>query len=195
MTSSDQDWKEKYLDLIDSTERQKKRFDEQQDSLKKALGRLSVAATGLDEELDKRLDDLRRQLRSAKPKPLGPLLSRLDASVVAYDSRRDQRAQTSLSALKGISEQLQSISRDKSADKGLKRFRGDLKSRVEQQFQYSAMLQELADLQSLVISSVSLEPTGLWDKLKNKRQVVPIENSESHQDEEHAAGSDEGGWR
>ncbi len=191
MTSSDQDWKEKYLDLIDSNERQKKRFDEQQDSLKKALGRLSVAATGLDEELDKRLDDLRRQLRSAQAKPLGPLLSRLDASVVAYDGRRDQRAETSLSALKSISEQLQSVSRDKSADKGLKRFRRDLKSRVEQQFQYSAMLQELADLQSLVIASVSLEPAGLWDKLKNKRQVIPVDDTQAQDGEEGSNNVDE----
>lgn len=184
MTSSEQDWKEKYLNLIDSNERQKKRFDEQQDSLKKALGRLSVAATGLDEELDKRLDDLRRQLRSSQPKPLGPLLSRLDSSVVAYDARRDQRAGVSLEALKGISEQLQSISRDKSADKGLKRFRRELKSRVEQQHQYSAMLTELADLQSLVIDSVALGPGSFWDKLKNKRQIAPIEESAQEESED-----------
>ncbi len=176
MTSSDQNWKEKYLNLIDSNERQKKRFDDQQDSLKKALGRLSVAATGLDEELDKRLDDLRRQLRSSQPKPLGPLLSRLDASVVAYDGRRDQRAEVSLDALKQVSEQLQTISRDKAADKDLKRFRRGLKSRVEQQYQYSVMLKELADLQSQVIDSISTGPSGFWDKLKNKRQVLPMED-------------------
>ncbi|MBB6520114.1 GGDEF domain-containing protein [Pseudoteredinibacter isoporae] len=186
MTSSDQNWKEKYLNLIDSNERQKKRFDDQQDSLKKALGRLSVAATGLDEELDKRLDDLRRQLRSSQPKPLGPLLSRLDASVVAYDSRRDQRAGVSLDALKTISEQLQTISRDKAADKGLKRFRRELKSRVEQQYQYSVMLKELADLQSQVIDSVALGPSGFWDKLKNKRQVIPL--NESQEGDESEAG-------
>lgn len=177
MTSSDQNWKEKYLNLIDSNERQKKRFDDQQDSLKKALGRLSVAATGLDEELDKRLDDLRRQLRASQPKPLGPLLSRLDASVVAYDSRRDQRAEVSLDALKKVSEQLQTISRDKATDKDLKRFRRGLKSRVEQQYQYSVMLKELADLQSQVIDSISTGPSGFWDKLKNKRQVLPIDDS------------------
>ncbi|WP_353406628.1 GGDEF domain-containing protein [Pseudoteredinibacter isoporae] len=184
MTSSDQNWKEKYLNLIDSNERQKKRFDDQQDSLKKALGRLSVAATGLDEELDKRLDDLRRQLRSAQPKPLGPLLSRLDASVVAYDSRRDQRAAASLEALKSVSEQLQTISRDKQADKRLKRFRRGLKSRVEQQYQYSVMLEELADLQSQVIDSVALGPSGFWDKLKNKRQVIPLEETSEDDGEE-----------
>jgi len=179
MAPNDQDWKEKYLDLIDTQERQEKRFDEQQEILKRALGRLSVAATGLDEELDKRLDELRKQLRAAEPKPLAPLVSRLESSVVAFDSRRDQRAQVSLTSLRQVSEQLQSISRDKSANKALKGFRKDLKKRVELQHQYAGMLEELANLQSLVIESISTEPDGLWNKLKNKREIIPLEVDEA----------------
>lgn len=182
MAPNDQDWKEKYLDLIDTQERQEKRFDEQQEILKRALGRLSVAATGLDEELDKRLDELRKQLRAAEPKPLAPLVSRLESSVVAFDSRRDQRAQVSLTSLRQVSEQLQSISRDKSADKALKGFRKDLKKRVELQHQYAGMLEELANLQSLVIESISTEPDGLWNKLKNKRDIIPLEGDEADEE-------------
>lgn len=187
MAPNDQDWKEKYLDLIDTQERQEKRFDEQQEILKRALGRLSVAATGLDEELDKRLDELRKQLRAAEPKPLAPLVSRLESSVVAFDSRRDQRAQVSLTSLRQVSEQLQSISRDKSADKALKGFRKDLKKRVELQHQYAGMLEELANLQSLVIESISTEPDGLWNKLKNKRDVIPLEEAEADEESVLAA--------
>ncbi|MCV6627395.1 MAG: diguanylate cyclase [Cellvibrionaceae bacterium] len=172
MGSSQQDYKEKYLDLLDRQERAEQRFSDQQETLKRALSRLSVAAGGLDEELDKRLDELRRQLRASEPKPLNPLVKRLEDSVLAFDGRRDQRSANSLRSLIEISEQLQSISRDKQAEKGLKQFRKSLKKRVELQHQYAAMLDELAQLQGKVIASVSSDPSGFWDKLRNKRTLA-----------------------
>lgn len=169
--ASEQQWKDKYLDLIDESEQQQQRFDQQQSILHRAIGRLGIAAEGLDDNLDGLLLELRSQLRSQQPAELGPILDKIDDAVVHADDNRSARVRSCLSALSGIGQQLESISKDKDASKSLKQYRKGLKQRVEKQQQYGQMLTELADLQSAVIASISQEPDSFWGKLTGKKDI------------------------
>ena len=57
-------WREKYLNALDEQEQLEKQFADQQEMLRSALVRVSVAADGQDETLDQIMVKLREQLRS-----------------------------------------------------------------------------------------------------------------------------------
>jgi len=187
--ASEQQWKDKYLDLIDESEQQQQRFAEQQAILHRAIGRLGIAAEGLDDNLDGLLLELRSQLRGQQPAELAPILNKIDDAVVHADDSRSERVRNCLAALTGIGQQLESISKDKDASKSLKQYRKGLKQRVEKQQQYGDMLTELADLQALVIASISQDSASFWGKLTGKKEAQLELGEPQEGDDPQADGS------
>ena len=57
-------WRDKYLDLLDEQEAEQKQFNDRMEVLEKALLRVSLAAEGYDDLLDRQLTSLRDELRS-----------------------------------------------------------------------------------------------------------------------------------
>lgn len=169
--ASEQQWKDKYLDLIDENEQQRLRFEDQQTLLRRAIGRLGIAAEGVDNDLDHLLLDLRGLLRKNGSVSLAPVLNKIDDAVVHADDNRSDRIKQCLTALVRVSEQLQAISKDKDADKSLKQYRNGLKQRVDRQQEYGQLLTELADLQAVVIASVSQDSSNFWAKLTGKKEI------------------------
>jgi len=56
-------WKKKYFDQIAAFEREQKQWHETEDLLRKTVSRLTLAADGLDDDLDRQLADLRNAIR------------------------------------------------------------------------------------------------------------------------------------
>ncbi|PIE40819.1 MAG: hypothetical protein CSA49_06505 [Gammaproteobacteria bacterium] len=89
------DWKEKYLSSLESFERLRNADKERMNILLKGLVRISVAADGQDDELDKQLAALRTTLRSSQDiLDLKPQVDALEKLVVALDDRRQNNNHT-----------------------------------------------------------------------------------------------------
>jgi len=56
-------WKKKYFDRLEKFEREQNQWHEAEELLRKTVSRLTLAADGLDEELDRQLRDLRNAVR------------------------------------------------------------------------------------------------------------------------------------
>lgn len=181
--ASEQQWKDKYLDLIDENEQQRLRFEDQQALLRRAIGRLGIAAEGVDDNLDHLLLDLRGLLRKNSSVSLAPILNKIDDAVVHADDNRSDRVRQCLKGLVRVSEQLQAISKDKEADKALKQYRNGLKQRADRQQEYGQLLTELADLQADVIASVSQDSSNFWAKLTGKKEIQLDEPEAEARDE------------
>ena len=60
-------WKDKYLDSLDETERKEKEWSELESLLHRSIARLAVAGYGVNPELDRKLDKLRKAVHRGKP--------------------------------------------------------------------------------------------------------------------------------
>ena len=63
-TESVDGWKQKYFDYLGEVEKRERVFEDSISVLRKALVRVSVAAMGVDDELDASLEELRSQVRA-----------------------------------------------------------------------------------------------------------------------------------
>ena len=87
-------WKQKYLDQLDESERREKQWQQADDLLRKTVSRLSLAADGLDAALDRQLRDLRNAIRDrASTAQLDVLLEDMSRTLVKLDGQRKQRSQ------------------------------------------------------------------------------------------------------
>jgi len=57
-------WKQKYYDQLDSLEQKESEWEKLETALKRSIGRLSLAAEGQDNSLDKHIDELRTALKN-----------------------------------------------------------------------------------------------------------------------------------
>lgn len=91
--SNSEDWKERYLSSIERFERREKVDQERIDLLCRSLVRVSLAADGLDEDLDEKMSALRTALRkNSEILDLEPLIRELEAAVVKLDARRQKES-------------------------------------------------------------------------------------------------------
>ena len=56
-------WKAKYFDQLEALEKKEAGWEQLESTLKRAIGRLSIAAEGQHEDLDKYIDNLRRSIK------------------------------------------------------------------------------------------------------------------------------------
>lgn len=94
-TSEDKsaNWREKYLDALDQQEQIEKSLGAQQEMLRRALIRVSVAADGQDDALDGVLSQLRERMRGTINGDISNLLARLDEVALSFEKNREQNAQ------------------------------------------------------------------------------------------------------
>ena len=86
MPDSQDHWKDKYLDAIDRFEREEARWTRMDATLRRAVGRLSIACRGLDNRLDEELTELTQAIRQKVD--IDVLDRRIDAlseAIVALD--------------------------------------------------------------------------------------------------------------
>lgn len=106
MTSEDS-WKQKYLDELEDAERREKLWEGRVNALERMLVRTSLASEGQDIKLDQSLTELRRLLRNSEPDTdeLHALQEQIDRRISYLDERRDRTVgeiRTALQKLLGI---------------------------------------------------------------------------------------------
>ena len=140
---------------------------EQTELLKRGLVRVSIAASGIDSLLDKRLKELRRALHAdSPPSMLAELLPKLEHAVLSADQRRQERASNISKSLHGIIEQLQDNEPPRDTAKALRDLDRRLNDLAELPRQLDSILGDLQQLQGHTLASEpSPEPANLWGRL------------------------------
>lgn len=77
----DRTWRDKYYDSLDALERREREWDEVEQTLYRSLARLSLTGYGVDDGLDRRIDQLRESLRARRSADLvAELVERIEES-------------------------------------------------------------------------------------------------------------------
>jgi len=159
-------WREKYLNALDEQEQLEKKFANQQEFLRSALVRVSVAADGQDENLDQIMAKLREKLRGDMSVTDGNnILGQLETAVLAFEQQREQGAQDVHQALMDVTKPLQNFKLSRNVKKELSDYLTQLPQRSKKVRLYPALLQQLARLQQQALSEIEQPKTGFLDKI------------------------------
>lgn len=180
-------WREKYLDALDAQDKLEKQFAEQQELLRRALVRVSVAADGQDEALDSIMGQLREKLRGGiNGGDIGQLLAHLEQAALAFEDHRNQGAQDIRQALGDTLKPFDQFKLSRSIKKEIHQFLSQLPQRSKKVRLYPALLQQLASIQQQALQEIEQPQTSLLGKLlsgKNSAQKNNVKDDDENPDD------------
>lgn len=168
-------WREKYLNALDEQEKLEKQFAGQQELLRSALVRVSVAADGQDETLDQIMARLREQLRGKmSATEFNSILAQLETAALAFEQHREQGAQDIRQALMDAAKPLQNFKLSRGVKKELSDYLAQLPQRSKKVRLYPALLQQLAKIQQQALGEIEQPKAGLFDKILGSKTPTKI---------------------
>ncbi len=180
-----ENWRVKYLQALEEQEQQERQSAQQLQLLQRALSRVSVVASGQDDELDDVLTAIRGLLQRENIAGLEAGLRDLEATIVGFEQRNQQRSGQMGAALSAAVEMLQGQPGAKILKKPLKKYAAKLGKCAQQPQQYPQLLRELTELQAQVLAQVAAEPgataaksSSLWDKFLGRDEAKAIASSQ-----------------
>ncbi len=177
-------WREKYLNALDEQEQLEKKFASQQELLRSALVRVSVAADGQDETLDLIMNKLREQLRgNMSAVDFNSILAQLETAALAFEQQREQGAQDIRQALLDTTKPLQALKLSRSVKKELNDYLTQLPQRSKKVRLYPVLLQQLAKIQQQALSEIEQPKTGLFDKILGSKTGTKIDEPRDESEE------------
>lgn len=169
MTANNSDknnWREKYLNALDEQDQLEKKFAEQQAILRSALVRVSIAADGQDEVLDRTLSSLREKLRGdMSTVDMSDILQQLERAALSFEQQREQGSQDVRQALMDVTKPLQQFKLSRSVKKELGDYLSQLPQRSKKVRLYPALLQQLAKIQQLALEEIEQPKIGFFERL------------------------------
>lgn len=176
-------WREKYLNALDEQEQLEKQFADQQEMLRSALVRVSVAADGQDETLDQIMVKLREQLRGKlNTVDFNRTLAQLELAALSFERLREQGVQDIQQALMDATKPLQNFNLSRGVKKELNDYLAQLPERSKKIRLYPVLLKQLAKIQQQALGEVEQPKSGLLDKILGSKSA-PIK-TEPHTDKE-----------
>jgi diguanylate cyclase len=174
-------WREKYLDALDQQEHIEKSLVAQQEMLRRALVRVSVAADGQDDALDDVLNQLRERMRGAITGDISFLLARLDEVALSFEKNREQNAQDVRQSLYETIRPLQELDLTRGVKKEISQYLSQLPEHSKKVRLYPALLRQLANIQQQALKEIEQPKTGLLQKIlgsksfsKDDEQPAPL---------------------
>lgn len=166
MTGDKNNWREKYLNALDEQEVLEKKFARQQELLRSALVRVSIAADGQDETLDHIMAQLREKLRGdPETTETSKILEQLEKAALAFESQRDQGAQDVRKALGETVKALEAFKLSREVSRDINEFVTQLPQRSKKIRLYPALLQQLANIQQQALKEIEQPKVGLLGKI------------------------------
>jgi diguanylate cyclase len=143
-------WREKYLQSLDDQERLQAQAQTQVETLRKALVRVSLAADGLDPQLDQAMGQLRDQLRSKDKSHAGveATIASLENTLLSFEQRRSHREDALQEALQQLCEGLGAVVDGRDLKKRLKQQASLINQLNDNPDHLPGLLKELAAIQS-----------------------------------------------
>jgi diguanylate cyclase len=185
MTQRSQDWRTKYHSSLKQQESQERQFRQLITLLTKGLTRMSLVAEGVDSQLDKQLSGMRQLLRADSPsgRDINMMVEALEGQVKRMDLVKAERAKVLNKAFQSLTKQLKKLKPEPEARGQLKTFNKRLKNRTANMQEYSALINEYAGLQGVVLQKTppaSGQAPSLWNKLfsRNSLEVSSAEVSD-----------------
>lgn len=176
-------WREKYLDLIEETETAESENQQQQEQLRRALVRVSLAAEGIDPELDNVLAALREHLKNPKKQhQLQKRLEVVETAVIAFDERKLMQTARLNDALENILQTLPKANPDRAIKKRCKNLSGQLKTRLKNTHELPQLLQEVSALQTEALQIEVEEKPGFLQKLLSGKDKSTQREETDNQD-------------
>jgi diguanylate cyclase len=170
------DWREKYLDALDQHEQMEKSLAAQQELLRRALVRVSVAADGQDDALDGILSQLRERMRGTIAGDISSLLARLDEVALNFEQHREQNAQDVRQSLTETIKPLQALDLTRGVKKEISQYLSQLPERSKKVRLYPALLQQLATIQQQALKEIEQPKTGFLQKLLGSNNTVKTDD-------------------
>jgi diguanylate cyclase len=185
-------WREKYLDALDQQEQMEKSLAMQQELLRRALVRVSVAADGQDDALDDILGQLRERMRGTITGDVSRLLARLDEVALNFEQHRDQNAQDVRQSLMETLKPLQAMDLTRGIKKEISQYLSQLPERSKKVRLYPALLQQLATIQQQAFKEFEQPKTGFLQKLLGSGNAVKADDKSviKQSDDEHPQTDD-----
>ena len=165
-------WREKYLDALDQQEQMEKSLAVQQELLRRALVRVSVAADGQDDALDGILSQLRERMRGTITGDISSLLARLDEVALNFEQHREQNAQDVRQSLMETIKPLQALNLTRGVKKEISQYLAQLPERSKKVRLYPALLQQLATIQQEALKEIEPPKMGFLQKLLGSKNDV-----------------------
>ncbi len=166
MSGDKNNWRDKYLNALDEQEQLEQKFTRQQELLRSALVRVSIAADGQDETLDNIMSQLREKLRSeTSAMEMNKILEQLEKAALAFESHREQGAKDITAALGETIKALDAFKLSKGVTKEIGDFLANLPQRSKKIRLYPALLQQLASIQQQALKEVEQPKVGLLGKI------------------------------
>jgi diguanylate cyclase len=177
---ADSTWREKYLNSLDEQEKLEKSFQNELESLRRALVRVTIVAEGQDQQLDDLLNQLREELRGGIKGDLSNLFTKLDQQAVKFETNKDESALSIREAIHNIIKPLQKFKTSRSSKKTIDDFLSQLPARSKKVRLYPALLEQLSIIQKEVLEQIEQRPkTGLLDKLLGGKKEQNPEETDS----------------
>ena len=182
-------WRDKYLNALDEQEQLEKQFASQQELLRSALVRVSIAADGQDETLDQIMATLREQLRGKmSATEFTGTLAQLESAALAFEQHREQATQEIRQALADTTKGLLNFKLSRGVKKELNEYLKQLPQRSKKVRLYPALLQQLAIIQQQALGEIEQPKTGLLKKsLGTKASAAADDLSGSGEEERNVS--------
>lgn len=155
-------WKDKYFDLNEEVERERKEVDDYTGLLQRFLVRISLAAEHVSQELDRELHSLRSAVREATPQhnDLEKRLKRIDAILLSTDEQKNQNAEKVILAFAELIDQLLQTDIPGRTKRSLKKLSKSLAERCQSFQDYPVLIGDYAVLQAEALKALVKEEVG-----------------------------------
>lgn len=190
-------WKDKYLAALEEFETSQKRDQQRLELLKRGLGRVSLAAEGLDGSLDEQLNEIRSALRGGRDiQTLEPVIAQLERTIVALDDRRRDEQSQLQEQIDNQLEQYLKLDLPRSDKSSLKKLRKSLPQLLQGNGPNNDIFTRLNHANNLVIQQLlqQLESGGpsnrgilsrLFSHQSNEDATDPVANDNVNEPDEH----------
>lgn len=185
MSGDKNNWREKYLNALDEHEQLEKKFARQQELLRSALVRVSIAADGQDEALDSIMARLREKLRGdISSGEMSKLLEQLEKAALAFETHREQGTQDIREALGVTLRALEVFKLPRDVSKEIDNYLARLPERSKKIRLYPALLQELAKIQQQALQEIEQPKIGLLGKILGAKAAKGPASNKTEPDQE-----------
>lgn len=172
MAISNSGYKEKYLQALDDQERLEKQFNAQMEYLRKTLFNISAAASGLDQQLDASMVNLRDKMRGATGAQVIDQMERVQRSVAEFERKRETENAAAASQIAVLVDQLLELRSTKELKERLIHFKKTLKKKMSNYRSYPAVVSEFCQLQKAAFDSAANPEESIWQRLKGGRSIA-----------------------
>ena len=169
--AAEESWKEKYLESLEAMEQVEEKSAHQVDLLKRCMVRVSLAADGVDSDLDATMSMLRDSMRQElSVQQLETIGQQVESCVLELDKRKATNSDGLLAQFEGLTNQLLSLDPPKKVKSSLKTFQKKLEPLLDNTYLKAVTLAEYAKLQADILEAsfpneTKIEKPGFFKKL------------------------------